>query len=115
MRIMMREYISGGRGDGEWPQPGVPFDVGDREGFELCRNGLAVPVPSEPGPPVEVRTETPPPGPDAGVATALPLPDPKAPKQDWVEHAVSKGADRDEASLMTKADLVDRYSPKVPE
>lgn len=113
MRIAMKQYISGGRGDGrDWPPAGVPFDVGDQEGIELCSSGLAVPLPSED--PVEVRNEPPPPPPAPPVVPSE-LPDPKAPKADWVEHAVSRGAERDEASLLTKADLIERYSPKAPE
>lgn len=118
MRVAMKQYISGGRGDGrDWPPAGVPFDVGDDEGIELCRNGLAIPLPSDPGPPVETRDEDPgapaDPGPAAGPEPELP--DPKAPKADWVAYAVSRGAEEAEASLLTKADLIDRYSPKAPE
>lgn len=30
-------------------------------------------------------------------------------KADWVEHAVSRGADRDTAETMTKQELIDEY------
>lgn len=32
-----------------------------------------------------------------------------ATKDEWVDHAVAQGADRDEAESMTKAELVDTY------
>ena len=64
MKIRMKLWVSGGRGDGsDWPLPGETLDVEDREGAELCAAGIAEPVaeveqPAEtPEEPLETRTE----------------------------------------------------------
>jgi hypothetical protein len=37
------------------------------------------------------------------------VPAQSAPKAEWVEHAVARGADRDDAEAMTKAELVNKF------
>ena len=108
MRIAMRYKVSGGRGDlTEWPDPHVPFDVGDDEGRQLCQGGLAYPV-AQPDPPAEM--------PDVQAAGDIEVrsaakPIVNSPKSAWVEHAVSLGFDRDEAAGMSKADLIAAVKP----
>lgn len=41
------------------------------------------------------------------------LPAPSAPKQDWIEYAVSQGADPEMAARMTKVDLMSRYGGRL--
>ncbi|MGH8950179.1 MAG: hypothetical protein ACRDX9_02030 [Acidimicrobiia bacterium] len=44
MKVRMKVYISGTRNGEPWPWPGGEIVVGDVEGADLCRAGLAVPV-----------------------------------------------------------------------
>jgi hypothetical protein len=46
--------------------------------------------------------------PDTGIA-----PPPSAPKQAWIDFAVSQGATADQAGSMTKADLMSRYGGRL--
>jgi hypothetical protein len=119
----MRIKVSGGRGDlTEWPDAGVPFDVGDEEGAQLCAGGLAYPV-------AEFRAEVPLEAAiggsilgaeedDRGLTVTIALPPSAAaetppakpivnsPKAVWVDYAVGLGADRAGAEGSTKADLI---------
>jgi hypothetical protein len=82
MRVRVIQQMSGIRGDGSsWPAAGEEFEVGDAEGADLCRVGIAVPVAEERAvevaepvsAPVEVREEPP-------AAPALePAPEPESP------------------------------------
>lgn len=55
MKIRIVQQISGTRGDRtDWPPAGSELVVGDLEGAELCRSGVAIPV-AEETPPVETR------------------------------------------------------------
>lgn len=46
-------------------------------------------------------------------AEAAEAPGPSAPKQVWINYAVSTGADPDTAAAMTKADLMSRYGGRL--
>jgi hypothetical protein len=114
VKIAMRIKISGGRGDlTEWPDPGVPFWVDKDEGAALCAGGMAYPVAEYPG--TEVRgTETPDPVSETSgrPVTETPAlvtagkPIVNSPKADWVDYAVTLGADRAGAEGSTKVDLI---------
>lgn len=61
-------------------------------------------------------TEPPDPGPEPEQVTeAEPAerPAPSAPKQAWIDYAVTQGADVHEASAMTKVDLMSRYGGRL--
>lgn len=49
------------------------------------------------------------PAPEAVLIAAGEAPPKSAVKSDWVEHAVLKGADREEAEAATKQELIDKY------
>ena len=49
MRVRMLYHISGGRGDGSpWPPAGGELITDEDEATQLCRAGLAVPIPDDP-------------------------------------------------------------------
>lgn len=50
---------------------------------------------------------------EAADETPAVAPAPSAPKQAWIEYAVSRGADEDTARSMTKADLMSRYGGRL--
>lgn len=101
----MRIKISGGRGDlTEWPDPGVPFHVSDEEGAQLCAGGMAYPVAEESY--TETRSD-----PEPAAAATKPIVN--SPKADWIAHAVSQGADPDEAAAMKKTELIAAYGNHV--
>lgn len=107
MKIAMRIKISGGRGDNtEWPDPHVPFDVSDEEGRALCAAHMAYPVTTS-----DVETPEDTLAPDVEVRAGSPAGKPivNSPKADWVAHAVSQGADPDEAAAMKKSELIAAY------
>ena len=101
----MRIKISGGRGDlTEWPDPGVPFEVDDDEGQALCAAHIAYPVAADAA---ETPEDTLTAGTEFRAAAAKPIVN--SPKADWVAHAVSQGADPDEAAAMKKTELIAAY------
>jgi hypothetical protein len=137
MKVAMRIKISGGRGDStQWPDPGVPFEVDDAEGVQLCSGGLAYPVAADeaetPEDPLVASTEVrwaeadngagPDEGgflPDEAAEDEPPEPDEpeplaakpivNSPKARWVEHAVAQGLDRAEAEVMKKSELIKKF------
>lgn len=48
MKVEMRVHLSGTVNGQEYPSAGQVLDTTDAHGAELCANGLAVPVVSEP-------------------------------------------------------------------
>jgi hypothetical protein len=84
--VQFTYQMSGGRYDDRaFPPPWVDFEVPDEEGEGLVHCGAAVRV----------------------------IPPASAVKADWVEYAVSKGADQAEAEAETKAQL--QAEAKAPE
>lgn len=133
-------HMSGTRANGEKYPPGwTAFEVADWEGEHLIRGGCArevaapapppAPVPPAPEPPAApepapapsfASEPAPAPEPEAAPEPApepagdsAPAPAPNAPKQAWVDYAISQGLDWDTASRMTKADLQSRFGPRL--
>lgn len=128
-------HMSGTRANGEKYPPGfTPFEVEDWEGSHLVRGGIAREVPApdwaaarpqEPRPAAgrdwgrSRDPEPSPPAPEPPAAAQAPdgpqaaPPAPADPKQAWVDYAVTRGMDADEASRMTKADLQSRFGPRM--
>jgi hypothetical protein len=50
---------------------------------------------------------------EAAAGSPVAAPAPSAPKQAWIDYAVSCGASPDEAASMTKADLMSRYGGRL--
>jgi hypothetical protein len=128
--VLMRMPVSGGRADGRpWPESGSdePIEVPEDEADDLIRGGLADeadPPGSEPAP--EPADGDPEPVledtvyrddldkavgdlPAAPAAERAEPPKTADSKQDWVDYAVSRGADSSEADGMTKAELTEKY------
>ena len=139
MIIRMFHQMSSGRHDGRtWPPPGVDFEVPDWEGHDLVDGGNAVMVSDKHTEPYTPPPETPPapepqqwppyePGRLAGPAPAAEAPEeehgtaqeptepPKAgqPKSDWVDWAVANGVSEEEASALTKQQLMEAYGQRA--
>lgn len=141
MIIRMYHQMSSGRHDGRaWPPPGVDFEVPDWEGHDLVQGGNAVVVSEKETPAYTPPPEVPPgpepqpwppyePGRLAGPAAAPePAPEPAAepvlgvapepprpgqPKADWVSWAVSNGVSEEEASQLTKQQLMEAYGQRA--
>jgi hypothetical protein len=127
----------------DWPEADGLLEVPDAEGAFLVRGGMAhagdnfaadrlaemgVAEPDEEpaaaGEPAaggaEPAEAAEPPGPAVaapaavadGEAEAGP-PAPSAYKQDWIDYAVSQGADPEQANAMTKVDLMSRYGGRL--
>jgi hypothetical protein len=124
--VRMIVGISGSRNDAAWPQPPYgQLEVSAAEGADLIRGGLAVWVSDSDDPPAYVPPQVPvsePANTGAGPvdteeeepepAPADGPPRPAAPKQDWVDHAVTQGADPDEAAGSTKQQLMETYGQR---
>lgn len=139
MIIRMFHQMSSGRHDGRrWPPPGVDFEVPDWEGHDLVDGGNAVMV-SEKETPEYVPPPDLPPAPEpqqwppyepgrlagpsqpepAEVTPADVVPDviaepprPGSPKADWVAWAVENGISDEEASQLTKQQLMEAYGQR---
>jgi hypothetical protein len=118
--------VSGGRGDGPWPDPGVPFEVDAEEGAHLVAAHMAIPAGDEPPEIPEVQAAAdvearsfyddggvlPPGVTEAENTSGSPervKPIVNSPKAAWVEYAVTQGANRETAEAMKKADLITAY------
>lgn len=136
MIIRMFHTMSSGRHDGRvWPPAGVDFEVPDWEGEDLVNGGNAYKVSDslveeenpeaplddlkaaavdyaesvpEPEPAPEPDNEVP-----VGVQPEVPGPPrPAASKQDWIEWALSQGADQIAAMNATKQQLMELYGQR---
>ncbi|SRR5260370_27039621 len=132
MIVQMTLNMSGSRYDDRpWPPAWTDFEVPPWEGDGLIRAGMAkfirmaakeaplrgpdaetatvsVPAETAAGPlgPQTLR-------PDWGTGAAVPAPPdappPAAPKQAWIDHAVSQGADENTVGMLTKQQLMEQY------
>lgn len=98
------------------PETGATFYVGEGDAVPDDLPADVRPVgPGAPKP--KPKAETPKPKAEAEKAPepepeAAPEPPPaRAPKADWVDHAVAAGLPRDEAEAMPKADLIEAVRP----
>ena len=134
MIIRMFNQMSSGRHDGRpWPPPGVDFEVPDWEGRDLVDGGNAVMVSEKPTPAYVPPPDLPPspepqqwppfePGRLAGPAQPVPEPEPvlqaaepprpASPKAEWVAWAVRNGVSDEEASQLTKQQLMEAYGQR---
>ena len=122
MIIRMLSSMSSGRHDGRvWPPAGVNFEVPDWEGEDLVRGGNAVMVigsdeekqakavaaePAEPAEPAEDSE-------DSGPQEDGQPPRPAASKQEWIDWAVSQGANDVDAMNATKQQLMETYGQRT--
>ena len=115
MIIAMVTHMSGGRyDDRQWPGPGVPFEVPDWEGEGLVKWHHAIQLADSPEPPVDTFVDEPSPEPSReSPQWSGDPPKPASPKQDWIEWAISEGADPEQAANMTKVDLMSRYGSRI--
>lgn len=129
--IAMVIQMSGGRyDDRQWPGPGIPFEVPDWEGAGLVADHNAVKLyeipDGEPVPPAVEEPAAAEPVPswedehdrleavaDGTVEPQAEPPRPADPKQAWIDYAVTQGASVDEATSMTKIDLMSRYGGRL--
>jgi hypothetical protein len=120
----------------EQPVPGRPSKLDARPPSQIEGEELAARAAAEQGDPPAVAATEEPPGelpslaPDVAdkdeaggagnaeedAAESSPVaeaPGPSAPKQAWINYAISTGADPDKAAAMTKADLMSRYGGRL--
>jgi len=133
MLIRMVTGIPGSYDNGQpWPPAGGVIDVPYEVGRDLILGGHAedaVTPPPAPAPPPPLVPAPPPVAmmvsqPAATAAGPLPpppppepeppaAPGPADPKAEWIDYAVSRGADPDMAGRMTKADLMSKYGGRL--
>ncbi len=127
MIVRMAVAISGSRNDSAWPAPGDTLEVPDDEGQELIKLGLAVPAghapkpkpEPPPAPKVEAKVQPEPEvGDDEDEDDSGPPrvpggpPRPAASKQEWIDWAVSQGAEWIFATNSTKQQLMETYGQR---
>lgn len=134
MIIQMLSNMTSGRHDGRlWPAPWTDFEVPDWEGEDLVNGGNAIKVSDSPevqeDPEVpledlkeaaveyaeaeaEAEAETPEPEPEVEVKAEGGPPRPAASKQEWIDYAVSQGAEWIAATNATKQQLMETYGQR---
>jgi len=129
--VRMVVAISGSRDDSAWPPRGGTLKVSEAEGQDLIDAGLAIKASedytepeTEPGPgPDPVPEPEPEPEPETEAEdddedeaepeqeTGGP-PKPAASKQEWIDYAVSQGAEWVTATNSTKQQLMEQYGQR---